>query len=291
MRETSDSSTACQALSGPSADNCYPRVTSPYSDRTAAHTYRLVTGPVQFGPPASDLVSMLAPAAGMRILDVGTGTGVVAERIRDAAGPQCLIVGVDPALTMLAEARQSFHYPIVVAQMPDLPFTAGTFDMAAAGFAISHAPDYEAALRDIARVCRDRASIGVSAWGALPNPAAQLWTEIASGFVPRADLDRALRAHIPWDEWFSDASRLRDALSAAGLRNGIVETRTYLMRMPTTDFLASRDASVQGAVLRGRVSNEQWDAFTRQLADAFEARFGTHVDYQRDVHFGIAQKP
>jgi SAM-dependent methyltransferase len=246
---------------------------------------------VQFAPPASDLIAMLGPVAGMRILDVGTGTGIVAERIRSAAGPKALIVGVDAALTMLNEGRQAFEYPVVVARLPELPFVAGTFDLAAAGFVISHVPDYEAALKDIARACRAGARIGVTAWGSLPNPAAQLWTAMAARFVPRIELDRAFRAHIPWDEWLSDAAKLLQALEAAGLQHGVVETRTYRMRMRTNDFLASRDASLQGAVLRERLSDEQRDAFTRQLSDAFETTFGTVVEYDRDVHFGVAHKP
>lgn len=266
-------------------------MTSPYSARTAARTYRLVTGPVQFAPPAADLIAMLGPVAGMRILDVGTGTGIVAERIRNAVGRTAVVVGVDAALTMLNEGRRAFEYPVVVARLPELPFLAGRFDLAAAGFVISHIPDYESALKDIARACRPGARIGVSAWGSLPNPAAQLWTEMASRFVPRVELDRAFRAHIPWDEWFSDAARLRQALEAAGLQHGVIETRTYRMRMRTSDFLVSRDASLQGAVLRERLPDEQYDAFTRQLADAFGTRFGAFVEYDRDVHFGVAQKP
>ncbi len=266
-------------------------MTSPYSDRTAARTYRLVTGPLQFALPASDLVALLHPDAGMRILDVGTGTGVVAERIRNAAGPTACIIGVDAAATMLTEGRQGFDYPVVLARLPELPFIAGALDLAAAGFVISHVADYEAALRDIARACRGDARIGVTAWGSLPNPPAQLWTEIASQFVPRVELDRAFRAHIPWDEWFADAARLRQALDAAGLRRALVETRTYRLRMRTSDFLESRGASLQGAVLRERLADPQWDAFMRQLSEAFEVRFGAAVEYDRDVHFGIARVP
>lgn len=227
----------------------------------------------------------------MRILDVGSGTGIVAERIRSAAGPTALIVGVDAAITMLNEGRHAFAYPVVVGGLPELPFVAGTFDLAAAAFVISHVPDYEAALKDMAEVCCAGARIGVTAWGSLPNPAAQLWTEMASRFVPRVELDRAFQAHIPWDEWFSDPARLLHALEAAGFTHGVVETRTYRMRMTTSDFLVSRDASIQGAVVRERLSDEQWTAFTRQLTDAFETRFPTVVEYDRDVHFGVAQKP
>lgn len=263
---------------------------SPYSDREAAGTYRLVTGPAQFAPPAADLVAMLAPRAGMAMLDVGTGTGIVAGRIRDAVGPQALLVGVDAAYTMLEEGRRALRYPVAVACVPGLPFADRAFDLVAAAFVITHVPDYAAALRDVVRVCRRGARVGVSVWGALPNPAAQLWSDIASRFVPRAELDEAFRRHLPWDGWFSDPERLRDALHAAGLR-GVVETRSYTVRMSTVDFLTSRAVSVQGVVFRERLAEPRWPAFTEQLRAAFETRFGNEVVYERDVHFGVAERP
>jgi len=226
----------------------------------------------------------------MRILDVGTGTGIIAERMRTATGPNTLIVGVDAALTMLQEGRRTFQYPVVVAQMPQLPFAAATFDVAVAGFVLSHVADYGLALTDIVRVCRRGARVGMTVWGALPNPAAQLWTEVASRFVDRDELERGFRAHIPWDAWFANTSRLQSALTAAGLQHAVVHTRTYAMRMATSDFLASRNASIQGTVLRERLSDERWDRFRLELIDTFESRFGAHVEFERDVHFGIAEK-
>ena len=262
---------------------------SPYLDPAMARTYRLVTAPVQFAPPASDLVSLLRPAAGVRILDVGTGTGIVAEQIQDVVGPATRVVGVDSAIAMLAEGRRSMAYPVVVAQLSELPFETHTFDMATAGFVISHARHYEAALKEIARVCRDGARVGFTVWGSLPNPAAQLWTETATQFVPKAALTAAFHAHIPWDEWFSDATKLRQALEGAGLADCKVETRTYRMRMPTSNFLLSREASIQGAVLRERLTDDQWKRFQGQLFEAFETTFGSVVEYDRDVHFGVAR--
>jgi len=262
---------------------------SPYLDPATARMYRLVTAPVQFTPPASDLVGLLGPAAGMRILDVGTGTGVVAERIQDAIGTATRVIGVDSAIAMLTEGRRSIAYPVVVAQLSELPFEPHTFDMATAGFVISHARDYEAALKEIARVCCDGARVGLTVWGSLANPAAQLWTETATQFVPKAALTAAFHAHIPWDEWFSDATKLRRALEGAGLADCKVETRTYRMRMPTSNFLLSREASIQGAVLRERLTDDQWKRFQGQLFEAFETTFGSVVEYDRDVHFGVAR--
>jgi hypothetical protein len=45
------------------------------------------------------------------------------------------------------------------------------------------------------------------------------------------------------------------------------------------------------AVLRERLPDEGWNEFTRQVSDAFQAAFGPELEYDRDVHFGLAQKP
>src|SRR5437660_12798115 len=68
------------------------------------------------------------------------------------------------------------------------------------------------------------------------------------------------------------------------------ETRFYSLRMPTQDYLLSREASVQGLILRCQLTSAQWDDFTAAAAKAFENKFGDWVEYNRDVHFGIGIK-
>ena len=46
----------------------------------------------------------------------------------------------------------------------------------------------------------------------------------------------------------------------------------------------------QGAVLRERLLPEEQRAFRHELTDAFESSVGSVVEYERDVHVGIARK-
>src|SRR5439155_9462835 len=231
--------------------------TSPYRNSKTVDVYRRITGPGQFADAARGLIELLQPSEGARVLDVGTGTGIVAERAIQRVGISGLIIGVDASIEMLRAARQALRYPVVAGALPSLPFRDQTFDVAAAGFVISHVADYKLALRDIARVCRDGGRIGVTAWGSLPNPAGQLWTEVACRFVPRDDLDSAFQAHIPWDASFSEPARLRNALEDAGLASVSIDTRIYRCRMSTADFLLSREASIQGSILDERLTVER----------------------------------
>src|SRR6185295_11910037 len=58
------------------------------------------------GDLALHLTRLAQVAAGDRVLDVGTGGGVVALAAADAAGPSGRVVGVDISEAMLARARE-----------------------------------------------------------------------------------------------------------------------------------------------------------------------------------------
>jgi ubiquinone/menaquinone biosynthesis C-methylase UbiE len=261
---------------------------SPYTDAAMADVYQRLTARHQFAAPARDLIEILGPAAGGLLLDVGAGTGIVADYAREAVGPTGSVVGVDAAIEMLRFAKRSAA--CVAAHVPGLPFADNSFDVVTASFVVSHLPDYRSGLADLERVCRRGGRIGMTAWGSLTNSAAQLWTEIAGAFVDRQRLDEAFTAHIPWDAWFSRHEHVRQALTQADLKDVVVTTRLYRVCIPTADFLTVRAASIQGLVLHEQLTASRWNEFLTQVAEAFRHRFGRTVEYDRDVHFGIGAK-
>lgn len=268
-------------------DDCPPA--SPYDDPAIAAVYARVSAPLQFDAPARDLVEMLKLSPGAIALDVGTGTGAVARAAVARVGPDGLVIGVDASLEMLRWSRGTRRYAVASAEIPRLPFREATFAAVTAGFVVSHVQDFRAGLTELRRVCRVGGRIAMSAWGSLSNPVSRLWGDTAATFVPRDALDQAFRAHIPWDEYFSRLSNVRGALEDAGLRS-VAETRHYEVRMRSGDFLLSREASIQGMLLRERLSVHDWQAFRRRVADAFQHEFGDTVTYVRDVHFGVGTK-
>src|SRR5580693_2862375 len=82
------------------------------------------------------LVSALEPAAGERILDVATGTGMVAAEL--LARADCSVVGVDQSPQMLAAARARFAaaeraggrppVELLEGEAEALPFADASFD-------------------------------------------------------------------------------------------------------------------------------------------------------------------
>jgi len=91
---------------------------------------------------------------GMRLLDVATGTGLVARGAVRTLGEPGRVVGVDPSRGMLREARKALASPLVQGRAEALPFRDDLFDMLSMGFALRHVPDLEAAFREYRRVLK-----------------------------------------------------------------------------------------------------------------------------------------
>ena len=90
------------------------------------------------------LVEWCDPGPGVLALDVATGGGHVARRLREAG---CEVISVDPAPGM---------QPTVVARAEAIPFADDSFDVVACRIAAHHFDDVAAAVRELARVTRDR---------------------------------------------------------------------------------------------------------------------------------------
>ncbi len=93
------------------------------------------------------VVEWCEPAAGVTVLDIATGGGHVARRLREAGAT---VVTTDAAPGM---------QPDVVAPADDLPFAEASFDVVACRIAAHHFPDALEALKEMARVARERVVI------------------------------------------------------------------------------------------------------------------------------------
>ena len=100
-----------------------------------------------------DLDLIVEWAEGKTALDVATGGGHVARRLREAGLD---VVTVDPAPGMQAD---------VVCRAEDLPFADGSFDVVVSRVAPHHFEDIGAALRELARVSRDLVLVSDNLYG------------------------------------------------------------------------------------------------------------------------------
>ena len=89
---------------------------------------------------------------GMAVLDIATGTGLVAREALAIAGPGN-VYGLDPSAGMLAEAGQ-LGIPLVRGLGERLPYRDACFDFISMGFALRHVADLEALFSEMRRVLR-----------------------------------------------------------------------------------------------------------------------------------------
>jgi demethylmenaquinone methyltransferase/2-methoxy-6-polyprenyl-1,4-benzoquinol methylase len=132
------------------------------------------------------LVSAVAPRSGERILDVATGTGMVAAELIDRA--RCSVVGVDQSPEMLAAARARFAgrsaagsspataVELVEGQAESLPFADASFDAVTFTYLLRYVDDPPATMRELARVLRPGGRIASLEFGVPPSaPARMAW--------------------------------------------------------------------------------------------------------------------
>jgi ubiquinone/menaquinone biosynthesis C-methylase UbiE len=263
---------------------------SPYLEPAVAAAYERIAAPAQFAAPARDLVAMIRLPPDGKVLDVGTGTGILAAAASHAVGPAGLVVGMDPSPAMLRASGRRASNPVVAARAPGLPFRDGVFDGVAASFVVSHLEDDAAALVDMRRVCRGGGRVGITTWDAGPNPVGELWRQVAAAFPGADRLPEAFRRIVPGEERFSHPQNVERALRSAGLEAIEVVHREYPIRLSVADYLSMKEASVEGTLLRRMLDSGSWTAFKHRVADAFRTEFGDTVAYVRGVHVGIGSK-
>src|SRR2546422_552069 len=78
---------------------------------------------------------------GMRMLDVATGTGLVARAALDLGVSPSDVTGLDPSPGMLAENQRRRPNQLVQGFGETLPFQDAIFDFVTMGYALRHAED------------------------------------------------------------------------------------------------------------------------------------------------------
>jgi demethylmenaquinone methyltransferase / 2-methoxy-6-polyprenyl-1,4-benzoquinol methylase len=90
----------------------------------------------------------------MRLLDVATGTGLVARSAIDILGEANAVVGLDPSRGMLEQAGRAVTSPLVQARAEALPFRSDRFDRVSMGYALRHVAELEVTFREFSRVLK-----------------------------------------------------------------------------------------------------------------------------------------
>ena len=91
---------------------------------------------------------------GMKVLDVGMGTGLVAAQACILAGNPALVTGVDPSPGMMAASKLSKTMVLMEGRAESLPFPDNHFDFLSMGYALRHISDLSVAFAEFERVLK-----------------------------------------------------------------------------------------------------------------------------------------
>ena len=92
--------------------------------------------------------------SGMKILDVGVGTGLVAAQACLLVGDPALVTGVDPSPGMMAASKLPKTMVLIEGRAEALPFPDNHFDFLSMGYALRHISDLGVAFAEFERVLK-----------------------------------------------------------------------------------------------------------------------------------------
>jgi ubiquinone/menaquinone biosynthesis C-methylase UbiE len=147
------------------------------SDRSSAFKsdsvpkeYERHLAPAVFEPWAEVLLDAVVIAAGSRVLDIASGTGVVARAAARRAGSEGHVVATDVSEPMLARAAalgtpdDAAPIQCQEASADALPFEDGSFDVVLCQQGLQFFPAREAAIGEMRRVLRPAGAVGIAVW-------------------------------------------------------------------------------------------------------------------------------
>jgi SAM-dependent methyltransferase len=207
----------------------------------------------------------LALRPGERVLDVGSGPGLLVAEMAQAVGPAGHVTGLDVSDAMLALGQRrcvdltgAGRASFIKADATALPFADSAFDVAVSTQVYEYVADLPTALAELHRVLRPggRALILDTDWDSI------VWHA--------TDAEQMGRLLAAWRERFADpylprtlGRRLRDAGFQVDRRDVLVLLNPEYD--PNAYSVANGEIMADFAVTQGRLTRDEADAWTQDL--------------------------
>ncbi|RLK10662.1 class I SAM-dependent methyltransferase [Ruegeria conchae] len=230
--------------------------------------------------PVLDLVFDRATLAeGMRVIDIGCGTGASALRAAQQVGPKGHVLGIDISEQFLERARMradeakldNLDFTYADAQIAEL--SSGGFDAMISRFGVMFFTDPVAAFANMARALKPGGQITFAAWGGLSeNP----WFKIPHvAAVKRLGQPPKVDRNAPGPLAFHDRDRVSNLMAQAGLNDIRVEAVPLALTAPASvedaALLCTRVGPAARVIAHFKGTQEDVDAVVRDVAEEFDA--------------------
>ncbi len=210
-------------------------------------TYERAGALLSFGQDArwrERLVSLLDAGSDDAVLDVATGTGLVARAIAERY--RCRVVGLDRSADMLgAAAARDGHIPLVRARAESLPFPDESFDHLTFTYLMRYVDDPAATLRELARVVRPGGRIVALDFGVPANPVLRaLWRVYTTIGLP-------IVGRVISERWSSVGAFLRGSIERFDREHRPSDVERYWNQAGLTAVRVHRMSFGAGVVMTG----------------------------------------
>ena len=193
----------------------------------------------RFVPVVEATISSAGLTAGDNVLDLGTGTGAVAQRAALTVGPSCRVVGIDISPDMLALAQQRVtalgldNLTLRDGSAESIPVDDATFDVVLACLSMMYVIDRESAAREIARALRPGGRFVASVWAGPEECDIVLFQQTAGRFAGPPPVPGVGPGSL------ADASTFLRQLDAAGIQ---ARVETQVLGFDFGNFASAWDA-------------------------------------------------
>ena len=185
----------------------------------------------------TDLVGLLFPLPGERVLDLGTGPGEPALTVAEKVGPTGRVTGVDLSENMIALAAQSARQRNIgnadfrTMDCASLDFPDASFDGALSSFGFQIFTDPESAAKETHRVLRPNGRIAVCVWST--GNKTPFLDVIIGPMLEGAEPDET--GYLPTPYETGGPGEMVTFLKSAGFHEAHEERRTYAMSFRDPD--------------------------------------------------------
>ncbi len=219
-----------------------------------AETYDSYLVPAIFEPWSRELIKRAQVWKGDSVLDVCTGTGIVACRI---AGTGASVTGIDISPELLDRARarandEGVGVKWIEGTAESLPFRQPAFDLVTCQQGLQYVGDRALAVREMRRVIKPGGRAVIATWGPRAHQGA---------YAVLAEL-AARHGATPSDAPVSldDATELTKLLTAAKFFAVNVESVTRMVRVPDPDRFARLTLGTYGVTVDDAIAAEAREA-------------------------------
>ncbi len=228
--------------------------------RSPAEVYEAMFVPALFGQWGDRIAAEARIGAGQKVLDVASGTGVLACAAAERVGPSGSVVGLDPNEEMRAVARRkNSTIEWRDGRAEALPFVDESFDAVVSQFGFMFFEDKRGALREMMRVLRPGGQLAVAVWDALYH---------SPGYAALADLLQRLFGQKVADAFRSpfawgNPEQLLAICAEAGISGAKVTQHDGNVHFKSiNDMISTERACVW--TLGGLLNNSQFEQLLRE---------------------------